>query len=84
MVQSKGTPAYSVSCFACWYTAMGPVKSSKVIYFMSITRGVLAQSPEQEAHDKVLDNNPDQIGIWKFWFLSREENRNTLFFYKNV
>ena len=25
---------------------------------MSITRGVLAQSPEPEAHDKVLDNNP--------------------------
>ena len=30
---------------------------------MSITRGVFAQSPEQEAHDKVLDNNPDRIGI---------------------
>ena len=29
---------------------------------MSITRGVLAQSPEPEAHDKVLDNNPDRIG----------------------
>ena len=26
---------------------------------MSITRGVLAQSPEPEAHDKVLDNNPE-------------------------
>ena len=26
-----------------------------VIYLMSITRGVLAQSPEPEAHDKVLD-----------------------------
>ena len=33
-----------------------------VIYLMSITRGVLAQSPEPEAHDKVLDNNPDRIG----------------------
>ena len=33
---------------------------------MSITRGVLAQSPEPEAHDKVFDNNPDRIGIWKF------------------
>ena len=32
---------------------------------MSITRGVLAQSLEPEAHDKVLDNNPDRIGIWK-------------------
>ena len=44
---------------------------------MSITRGVLAQSPEPEAHDKVLDNNPDRIGIWKFWFLRRGENRST-------
>ena len=26
---------------------------------MSKTRGLLAQSPEPEAHDKVLDNNPD-------------------------
>ena len=43
---------------------------------MSITRGVLAQSPEREAHDKVLDNNPDRIGIWK-WFLGRGENRST-------
>ena len=33
---------------------------------MSITRGVLAQSSEPEAHDKVFDNNPDRIGIWKF------------------
>ena len=36
---------------------------------MSITRGVLAQSPEPETNDKVLDNNPDRIGIWKCWFL---------------
>ena len=35
---------------------------------MAITRGVLAQSPEPEAHDKVFDNNPDRIGIWKCWF----------------
>ena len=42
---------------------------------MSITRGVLAQSPEPEAHDKVLDNNPDRI--WKCWFLRRGENRST-------
>ena len=34
-----------------------------VIYLMSITRGVFAQSPEPEAHDKVLDNNPDRIGL---------------------
>ena len=40
-----------------------------VIYLMSIARGVLAQSPEPEAHDKVLDNNPDRIGIWKCWIL---------------
>jgi len=37
---------------------------------------VLAQSPEPEAHDKVLDNNPDRIGIWKCWFLRREENQS--------
>ena len=30
---------------------------------MSITQGVLAQSPEPEARDKVLDNNPDRIGF---------------------
>ena len=30
---------------------------------MSITWGVLAQSPEPEAHDKVFDNNPDRIGV---------------------
>ena len=29
---------------------------------MSISRGVLAQSPEPEAQDKLLDNNPDRIG----------------------
>ena len=44
---------------------------------MSITWGVLAQSPEPEAHDKVLGNNPDRIGIWKCWFLRRGENRST-------
>ena len=42
---------------------------------MSITRGVLAQSPEPEAHDKVT--NPDRIGIWKCWFLRTGENRST-------
>ena len=42
---------------------------------MSITRGVLAQSPEPEAHDKVLDNNPDRIGIWRKW--EKGENRST-------
>ena len=35
---------------------------------------MLAQSPEPEDHDKVLDNNPDQIGIW---FLRRRENWGT-------
>ena len=44
---------------------------------MSITQGVLAQSPAPEAHDKMLDNNPDRIGIWKYWFLRRGENRST-------
>ena len=38
---------------------------------------MLAQSPEPVAHDNVLDNNPDRIGIWKCWFLRREENRST-------
>ena len=38
---------------------------------------MLAQSPEPEARDKVLDNNPDRIGIWKLWFLRRGENRST-------
>ena len=44
---------------------------------MPITREVLAQSPEPEAHDKVLDNNPDRIGIKKCWCLRRGKNRNT-------
>ena len=44
---------------------------------MSITPGVLAQSPEPEAHDKVFDNNPDRSGIWKCRFLRRGENRST-------
>ena len=43
---------------------------------MTITQGLLAQSPEPGAHDKVLDNNPDRIGIWKCWFLRRGENRS--------
>ena len=34
---------------------------------------MLAQSPEPEAHDKVLDNNPGRIGIWKCW----GDNRST-------
>ena len=44
---------------------------------MSATLGVLAQSPEPEARDKVLDNNSDRIGIWKCWVLRRGENRST-------
>ena len=35
---------------------------------------MLAQSPEPEAHNKVLENNADRIGIWKCWFLRRREN----------
>ena len=42
---------------------------------MSLARGVLA---EPKAHDEVLDNNPDRIGIWKCWFLRRGENLSTL------
>ena len=37
---------------------------------------MLAQSPVPETQNKVLDNNPDRIGIWK-WFLRRGENRST-------
>ena len=36
------------------------------------------QTPDPEAYDKLLDNNPDQIEInWKCWFLRRGENRST-------
>ena len=42
-----------------------------------MARGVLTQSPEPDAHDIVLDNNPDPIGIWRCWFLGRGENRST-------
>ena len=38
---------------------------------------MFAQSPEPEAQDKVLDNDPDRIGIWKCWFLRRGKNRST-------
>ena len=41
---------------------------------MSITPEVHAQSPEREAHDKVLDNDPDRIAIWDF-FSRRGGNR---------
>ena len=41
---------------------------------MSITGEVLAQSPEPESRDKVLDNR-DRTGIWKCWFLRRGETR---------
>ena len=27
---------------------------------------MLTQSPEADVHDKVLEKNPDQIGIWFF------------------
>ena len=43
---------------------------------MSITRGVLAQSPEPEGHDKVLDNKTVRIGIRKCWFFRTGENRS--------
>ena len=35
------------------------------------------QPPEPGAHDKMLDNNPDRIGICKCWFLRRGENRSS-------
>ena len=31
---------------------------------------MLARSPKPEAHDKVLDNNSDRVGIWKCWFVN--------------
>ena len=37
---------------------------------------MLARSPEPEAQDKVPDDNPDQIGIYKCWFLRRGEDRS--------
>ena len=42
---------------------------------MSITRGVLAQSPEPKIRDefKGLTDNPDRIGIWKS--RSKDENQ---------
>ena len=43
---------------------------------MSITRGMLAQSPESEAHDKVLDNNPDRIGDTGDMKTSRSKDEN--------
>ena len=42
---------------------------------MSITLGLLAQSPEPIA--KAHDNNPDRTRIWKCWFLRRGGNRRT-------
>ena len=47
------------------------------ILFDNQTQGLFARSPVPEAHDKVLDNNPDRIRIWKCWFLRRGENRST-------
>ena len=40
--------------------------------------GSACRAPEPEAYDKMFDNNPDRIGIWKCWFLRRGENRRTL------
>ena len=51
--------------------------TGEVIYLMSKTQGVLAQSPEPEAHDKVLDNYLDRNSIWKCRFLRRGVNRST-------
>ena len=40
---------------------------------------MLAQSPEQEVHDEVLDNNPDRTGIWKCLILSLLEMEMLVF-----
>ena len=47
-----------VLCISCtrWLKSI-------IIFLVLITRGVLAQSPEPKANDKVLDNNTDKIGI---------------------
>ena len=48
-------------------------------------QGVLAPSHKPEAHDKVLDNNPDRIiviGIWKM--LVSEERGKTEYPQKNL
>ena len=36
-------------------------------------RGVLVQTPEPEAYDKLLDNNPDQIEILEMLVLEERE-----------
>ena len=41
---------------------------------MSIARGVLAQASVPGAHDKVLDNNPELIGVWK-WLVFEERGK---------
>ena len=51
---------------------MKDLPTSKLIYLMSITRGVLAQSPEPEARDRVFDNNPDRTN-WNLEMLVFEE-----------
>ena len=40
-------------------------------------KGSACTITEPEVHDKVLDNNPDGIGIWKYGFLRRGVNRRT-------
>ena len=40
-------------------------------------RECFVRSPETEVHDKVLDNNPDRIGIWKFSEQGREPTTNS-------
>ena len=44
---------------------------------MSNTGSAITRARGSEAHDKVLENNPDRIGIWKCWFLRRGENWST-------
>ena len=66
---------------SCWFLLLVLWNKIKlkvyVLHLMTITQGLLAQSPKPEAHDKMLENSPDRIGIWICWFLRRGENRST-------
>ena len=37
---------------------------------------MLARAPEQEAHDKVLDNNPDRVGICREMLVCEERGKS--------
>ena len=42
-----------------------------------MSQGMLAQSLEPEAHDKVLDNNPIKLEFGNVGFLRRGESQST-------